>query len=403
MSYNWVENFPMLQEKMNGKRLAYLDSGATALKPKSVARRMELYLNHHTSNVHRGIYRLSEENTTAFENVRLQLVKFLNAKGREEVIITKGTTESINLVAQSWGRQNIQAGDEIILTQLEHHANIVPWWILAQEKGAVIKTVPLLEDGQLDLDAFHQLLTPKTKLLAMTMVSNTLGVITPVKEMVNAAKRVAATVLLDAAQAAPHFKLDVQALGCDFLAFSGHKIYGPNAVGVLWGRQELLERMPPYQGGGSMISAVSFESITWNRLPEKFEAGTPAVAEVLGLGAALEFMETVGMDELHRLDQQLMLQATERLQALPGVRIFGTHRHKIATFGFEVEGIHPQDLGSVLDQEGVAIRTGHHCTQPLMKCFDVTAMARASFGPYNTTEDIDQLCRGIEKAKALFL
>lgn len=400
---NWAAEFPMLQEKMNGKRLAYLDSGATALKPKSVAARMSSYLNQHTSNVHRGIYRLSEDNTSAFEAVRTQLVAFLNARAREEVIFTKGTTESINLVAQSWGRQNIAAGDEILLTQLEHHANIVPWYMLAQEKNAVLKTVPILADGQLDLQAFGALLSPRTKILAFTMVSNTLGVITPYREMIKKAKALGITVLLDAAQSAPHFKLDVQDLGCDFLVFSGHKVYGPTGVGVLWGRQDFLEAMPPYQGGGSMISTVSFENITWNRLPEKFEAGTPAIAEVLGLGAALEFMHKVGMPELERLDHELMLQTTRALEAIPGVRIFGTHAHKIATFSFEVTGIHPQDLGQVLDQEGVAIRTGHHCTQPLMKCFGVSAMARATFGPYNNQEDIAQLVSAIGKAKSLFL
>lgn len=403
MSYNWAENFPMLQTTMNGKRLAYLDSGATALKPKAVAERMTRYLTEHTSNVHRGIYRLSEENTGAYEQVRLQLVKFLNARGREEVIITKGTTESINLVAQTWGRQNIQAGDEILLTDLEHHANIVPWYILAQEKKAVLKSVPILEDGQLNMEAFAALLSPKTKLLACTMVSNTLGVITPVEQMIALAKARGVTVLLDAAQAAPHFQIDVQKLGADFLAFSGHKTYGPNAVGVLWGRQELLNEMPPYQGGGSMIASVALDLITWNQLPEKFEAGTPAIAEVLGLGAAIDFINEVGLDEMKRIDEKLVKEATSALSAIPGVRIFGTHAHKIATFSFEVKGIHPQDLGQVLDQEGVAIRTGHHCTQPLMKCFKVTAMARASFGPYNSSEDVAQLAQAIEKAQRLFL
>lgn len=403
MSYNWAENFPMLKTQMNGKRLAYLDSGATALKPKSVAQKMSAYLNEHTSNVHRGIYKLSEENTSAFEKVRMQVVSFINAKSREEVIFTKGTTESINLVAQSWGRENIKEGDEIILTELEHHANIVPWWILAQEKKAIIKVIPILDDGQLDVQAFEMMITPRTKLLALTMVSNTLGVITPYKELTKTAKANGITVLLDAAQAAPHFKIDVQELKADFLAFSGHKIYGPNAVGVLWGKQSLLEKMSPYQGGGSMISTVSFENITWNQLPEKFEAGTPAVAEVLGLGAALDFIQEVGVEELRKIDHELKEQATKALLNIPGVRIFGTHTNKIATFAFEVEGIHSQDLGQVLDQEGVAIRTGHHCTQPLMKRFGVTAMARASFGPYNTTEDITQLIKGIEKAKSFFL
>jgi len=402
MSYNWAANFPMLNVTMNGKRLAYLDSGATALKPKTVAERMTAYLTQHTSNVHRGIYLLSEENTSAFERVRDQVVHFLNASGREEVIFTKGTTESINLIASSWGRQNIQEGDEILLTELEHHANIVPWWMLAQEKKAIIKTVPILPDGQLDFEKFKTLLTPKTKLLACTMVSNTLGIITPYQEMIKLAKAQGVTVALDAAQSAPHYKLDVQALGADFLSFSGHKVYGPNAIGILWGRKALLEAMPPFQGGGSMISTVSFDTITWNKLPEKFEAGTPAIAEVLGLGAALDFVKEIGTTELMRIDHELMVKTTAALEKIPGVRIFGTNPSKIATFSFEVKGIHSQDLGQVLDKEGVAIRTGHHCTQPLMKCFGVTAMARASFGPYNSDEDIAQLVTAIKKAKSLF-
>jgi cysteine desulfurase / selenocysteine lyase len=404
MSFPWKEHFPMLTQSMNGKRLAYLDSAATALKPTAVASAMSDYLLKHTSNVHRGIYRLSEENTTAYEVVRDQVAAFINAPARETVIFTKGTTDGINAVAASWGRTNLKPGDEILITDLEHHANIVPWQMVAQATGAKVVSVPLTADYQIDLASFQKLLTPKTKILAMTMVSNTLGVITPVQEMISAAKKTGTTVLLDAAQAAPHFQIDVQALDCDFLVFSGHKVFGPNGVGVLWGRKELLEAMPPYQGGGNMISTVSIENgTTWNKLPEKFEAGTPVIAEVLGFGAALTFVKSVGWPEIEKQDHSLKAAATEALLKIPGVKIFGEKANKVATFGFEVAGIHPQDLGSVLDKEGVAIRTGHHCTQPLMARCGVSAMARASFGPYNTTEDIQQLASAIEKARRLFL
>jgi cysteine desulfurase/selenocysteine lyase len=394
-------HFPMLKQTMNGKRLAYLDSGATALKPRTVSERVRAYLEDHTSNVHRGVFRLSEENTGAFEAVRDQVRALLNAAAREEIIFTKGTTEAINLVAQSWGRKNLRAGDEILLSGLEHHANIVPWQLLAEEKGAHIKVIPVRDDGSLDRDAFARLLGPRTRVLALSMVSNTLGTVTPYREFTAAARQNGTLVVLDAAQAAPHFKVDVQEIGCDFLAFSGHKTYGPTGVGVLWGRQELLEAMPPWQGGGNMIATVTFEKTTYNKLPEKFEAGTPAVAEVLGLGAALEFMAAVGMDQLAARDHQLRDLAVRELLAIPGVAIYGS-AEKIATFAFNVDGVHPQDLGSVLDKEGVAIRTGHHCTQPLMARFGVTAMARASFGPYNTEQDVGQLVGAIQKAQRLF-
>jgi cysteine desulfurase/selenocysteine lyase len=404
MSFAWSEHFPMLNVQMNGKRLAYLDSAATALKPLSVVKTMEDYLTRHTSNVHRGIYKLSEDNTAAYERVRDQVVAFINAPAREEVIFTKGTTDSINLVAASWGRQNLKAGDEIIVTELEHHANIVPWQMIAEMTGAKVVAVPLTSEQQVDVTAYKKLLSPRTKMLAMTMVSNTLGVITPYKEMITLAKAQGVTVLLDAAQAAPHFPLDVQELGCDFLAFSGHKVFGPNGTGVLWGKKNLLESMPPYQGGGNMISTVSLtEGTTWNKLPEKFEAGTPVIAEILGLGSALSFIQQVGWNEIMAMDEKLNHAATERLKKIPGMTIYGEKTAKVATFGFAVEGLHPQDLGQILDKEGVAIRTGHHCTQPLMKKCGVTAMARASFGPYNTLNDVEQLAAAIEKARRLLL
>jgi len=400
---NLTGHFSMLEEKMNGKRLAYLDSAASALKPKSVANAMSEYLNHHTSNVHRGIYFLSEDNTRRYEVVRDQVKTFLNASEREEVIFTKGTTESINLVASSWGRTHIGEGDEIIISELEHHANIVPWQMLRDEKKATLKIIPILDDGSLDYLAFEKLLSNRTKLVALSMVSNTTGVITDMERVNKILSGQKITLLLDAAQAAPHFPLDVQKLKADFLCFSAHKVYGPNALGVLWGRRELLEAMPPYQGGGNMISTVSFEKTTWNKLPEKFEAGTPAIAEVLGFGAALDFVKEIGFDFIQKRDHELLNEATKKLSAIEGVKIYGTHSNKVATFAFEVKGIHPQDLGSVLDKEGVAIRTGHHCTQPLLKRFGVTAIARASFGLYNTSEDIDQLIIGIKKAQNLFL
>lgn len=403
---NWMtmyaEHFPMLKTQMNGKRLVYLDSAATALKPKSVSDRMRAYMEDHTSNVHRGIFRLSEENTGAYEVVRDQVKNFLNAPAREEIIFTKGTTEAINLVAQSWGRKNIKSGDEILISHLEHHANIVPWQMLAEEKGATLKVIQLKTDGSVDPESFKALLTPKTKILALTMVSNTLGVITPYEEFTAAAKKMGAIVVLDGAQAAPHFPIDVQKIGCDFLAFSGHKTYGPTGVGVLWGKQALLEEMPPWQGGGNMIATVTFAKTTYNKLPEKFEPGTPAIAEVLGLGAALEFIQKTGWKEIQDHDHKLLEAATKELSAIDGLTIHGLGAPRIATFGFSIKGVHPQDLGQVLDQEGIAIRTGHHCTQPLMSFFGVTAMARASFGPYNTEQDVTQLVNAIKKAQRLF-
>lgn len=400
---NLHELFPMLNATMNGKRLAYLDSAASALKPHSVAKAMSDYLTLHTSNVHRGIYFLSEDNTRRYEVVRDQVKEFLNATAREEIIFTKGTTDAINLVASSWGRSNITEGDEIIISESEHHANIVPWQMLRDEKKAKLLVIPILDDGSLDYSAFEKLLSSRTKLVALTMVSNTTGVITDMARVQRILKNKNITLLLDAAQAAPHFPLDVQTLEADFLVFSAHKVYGPTGVGVLWGKQTLLEAMPPYQGGGNMISTVTFEKTTWNKLPEKFEAGTPAIAEVLGFGAALEFVKSIGFDFIQKRDHDLLEMATKKLQTIQGLRILGTHAHKVATFTFEVSGLHPQDLGSVLDKEGVAIRTGHHCTQPLMKRFGVTAAARASFGLYNTEQDIDQLVSGIKKAQNLFL
>lgn len=397
------QHFPMLNTQMNGKRLAYLDSAATALKPLSVAQTMTAYLTEHTSNVHRGIYSLSEDNTRHYEVVRDQVKDFLNAAAREEIIFTKGTTDAINLVASSWGRTNINAGDEIIISELEHHANIVPWQMLRDEKNAKLLIIPIKDDGSLDYQAFEKLLTARTKLVALSMVSNTTGVITNMAEVQRILHNKNITLLLDAAQAAPHFPLDVQSLGADFLCFSAHKVYGPTGVGVLWGNQSLLEAMPPYQGGGNMISTVTFEKTTWNKLPEKFEAGTPAIAEVLGFGAALEFVQEIGFAFIEKRDQELLNLATKKLLDIPSLRLFGTHPKKVATFAFEIPGLHPQDLGSVLNQEGVAIRTGHHCTQPLLKRFGVTAAARASFGLYNTEQDIDQLVMAIKKAQKLFL
>jgi cysteine desulfurase/selenocysteine lyase len=400
---NLGQHFPMLTTQMNGKRLAYLDSAATALKPVSVAQTMSAYLMEHTSNVHRGIYSLSEDNTRHYEVVRDQVKDFLNAAAREEIIFTKGTTDAINLVASSWGRTNINAGDEIIISELEHHANIVPWQMLRDEKNAKLLIIPIKDDGSLDYQAFEKLLTSRTKLVALSMVSNTTGVITDMAQVQGILKNKNITLLLDAAQAAPHFPLDVQTLGADFLCFSAHKVYGPTGVGVLWGKQSLLEAMPPYQGGGNMISTVTFEKTTWNKLPEKFEAGTPAIAEVFGFGAALEFVQEIGFSYIEKRDQELLKSATQKLLEIPGLKIFGTHPKKVATFAFEIPGLHPQDLGSVLNQEGVAIRTGHHCTQPLLKRFGVTAAARASFGLYNTEQDIDQLVLAIKKAQKLFL
>jgi cysteine desulfurase/selenocysteine lyase len=394
--------FPVLATRPHGKRLAFLDSAASAQRPLAVIEAVDRYERSSHANVHRGVYQLSQQATAAFEGARETVRRFIGAASTREVIFTRGTTESINLVAQSWGRANLQPGDEILITWMEHHANIVPWQMLCEQTGAVLKVVPIDERGMLRSDLYRQMLSSRTRLVAFTHVSNALGTILPVKELALAAKAVGALVLVDGAQAVPHERVDVQALGCDFYAFSAHKVYGPTGVGVLWGREAVLRAMPPWQGGGDMILRVSFSGTTYNDLPWKFEAGTPNISGVIGLGAAIDWLEQVGIERVQAHEQRLLARATAALAAVPGLRIIGTADHKASVISFTLEGVHPHDLGTILDSEGVAVRTGHHCAMPVMDYFDVPATARASFGCYSNDADIDALVAALAKAREVF-
>src|SRR5579859_7214719 len=395
-------DFPILHQSVHGKPLVYLDNAATTQKPLAVIEAIENYYRHDNSNIHRGVHTLSERATEAYERVRVAARKFLNAADTKEIIFVRGTTEAINLVAQTYGRKNVGSGDEVLITAMEHHSNIVPWQLLCEEKGAKLRVAPVNDAGELLLDEFEKLLGPKTKLVAMSHVSNALGTVNPVRKIVEAARRVNARVLLDGAQAVPHMPVDVRAIDCDFYAFSGHKIYAPTGIGILYGKAELLEAMPLYQGGGDMISSVTFEKTLYNRLPYKFEAGTPHVSGAIGLGAALDYINSVGLDRIARHEKQVLAYGTRRLLEIPGLRLVGTAKEKEGILSFVLEGIHPHDVGTILDQEGIAIRTGHHCAQPLMERFGVPATARASLGLYNTVEEMDALARGIEKVREVF-
>lgn len=396
------KDFPVIDQTIQGKRLAYLDSGATTLKPLMVIDEMDRYYRLETSNVHRGLYWLSENATTKFEATRDKLQKLINAPDRKQVIFTKGTTESVNLVANSWARKFLKSGDVILLSQMEHHSNIVPWQLAAQEVGATIKVIPINDRGELLMEEFEKLLTDKVKLVSVVHVSNALGTINPIKEIVRIAHEKDAKVFVDGAQAVAHLKVDVQDLDVDFYAFSGHKMFGPTGVGVLYGKLDLLEAMPPYQGGGDMIDIVTFEKTTYNTLPHKFEAGTPSISAVIGLGKAVDYIESVGLTKIHEAEEQLLDYATKKLSAIPGLKIYGTARNKAAVVSFGLEGIHPHDIASLTDKEGVAIRTGHHCAQPLMKFLCVPATCRASLSIYNNQQDIDQLYEALLKVKRLF-
>lgn len=382
-------DFPMLKKSMHGKPLVYLDSAATAQKPEAVIDSIASFYREHYGTVHRAIYELAIESSFRFEKVREQTRAFLNAKSTAEIIFTRGTTESINLVASSYGKAFINPGDEIIITEMEHHSNIVPWQMLCEERGAVLKVVPFNDQGILDLDAYRQMLSSKTQFVSIAHISNTLGTVNPVKEMVKAAHAVGAYVLVDGAQAAPHRPVDVQDLDADFYVFSVHKAYGPTGIGVLYGKEALLNAMPPYQGGGDMIEKVTFEKTTYNVLPLKFEAGTPLIAEVMGLGATLEYLQKIGMESIHRSEQELLQYATQRFKEFPKVKIIGEAPEKGGVISFIVEGIHPLDIGTMLDLKGVAIRTGHLCAQPVMQHYGVTALARISIGLYTTKQDLD--------------
>jgi len=394
--------FPILQQKVNGHPLVYLDNAATSQKPLPVIEALDRYYRMDNSNVHRGVHALSQRATDDYERSRVLIQKFLNAASPNEIIFLRGTTEAVNLVAQTYGRTHVGSGDEVLITAMEHHSNIVPWQILCEQQGAKLRVAPINQQGELLLDEFEKLLSPKTKIVAVAHVSNALGTINPIRQIVELAHRHDIPVLVDGAQAAPHLKIDVQALDCDFYAISGHKMYGPMGIGALYGKAKLLEAMPPYQGGGDMISSVSFEKTTYNKIPHKFEAGTPDVAAVVGLGAAIEYLNHFDRAELESYEREVLEYGTEQLSAIPGLRLIGTARQKTSVLSFVLEGIHPHDIGTILYQEGIAIRTGHHCAQPVMTFFNVPATARASLALFNTREDIDALVRGIHKVQEVF-
>jgi cysteine desulfurase/selenocysteine lyase len=396
------KDFPILHQEVNGHPLAYLDNGATSQKPKTVIDAVRNYYERDNANVHRGVHTLSELATNGYEGARDTARKFINAADRSEIVFVRGTTEGINLVAQSYGRPLLAEGDEIIISTMEHHSNIVPWQMLAGQTGAQIKVIPVNDDGALDIDAYLEMLGPKTRIVAVTHVSNALGTVNPVKAMIDAAHDAGAVTVIDGAQAAPHLALDVQALDSDFYAFSGHKVFGPTGIGVLHGKRELLDRMEPYQGGGEMIRSVSFEGTTYNDLPHKFEAGTPNIAGAVGLGAALDYVTDLGIDAIAAHEHDILEAATGSIGDIPGVRLIGTAEGKSSIVSFVMDGVHPHDIGTVVDGEGVAIRTGHHCAMPLMKRYGVAATARASFALYNTREEVEALAAAIWKVKEVF-
>jgi cysteine desulfurase / selenocysteine lyase len=398
----WREDFPVLNQTIHGQPLVYLDSAATAQKPKSVIDREALYYATLNANVHRGIHTLSQRATDAFEAARETVRRFLNAASTSEIVFVRGATEAINLVAQSYGRSRLEPGDEIVVTEMEHHSNIVPWQLLCAQTGAVLRVAPIDDAGELRLDAFEALLGPKTKLVAIAHVSNALGTINPVRKLVDLAHAAGAVVLVDGAQAAPHLRVDVRALDCDSYALSGHKLYGPTGIGVLYGKEALLDAMPPYQGGGDMIRRVTFAETTYNALPFKFEAGTPNVAGAVGLGAAIDYVNHIGLEVIAAHEHTLLEEATRRARHFPGLKLIGTAREKAAVFAFTLDGVHPHEIGTVLDRYGIAVRTGHHCAMPVMDHFGVPATVRASFALYNTPEDVDALFDGLEKVRKLF-
>jgi cysteine desulfurase / selenocysteine lyase len=395
-------DFPILEQSVHGKPLVYLDNAATSQKPRPVIEAISRYYEETNSNVHRGVHYLSEQATNEYEGVRKTAQQFLNAADSKEIIFVRGTTEGINLVAQSYGRTHVHAGDEILITAMEHHSNIVPWQILCQERGATLRAAPINDAGELDLDKFSALLGPKTKLVAITHVSNALGTINPIRRIVEMAHSWNVPVLVDGAQAVPHMKVDVQALDCDFYTFSGHKVYGPTGIGILYGKSALLDQMPPYQGGGDMIMSVTLEKTVYNRLPYKFEAGTPDIAGVIGLGVALRYVSDLGIEQIGAHESAVLDYATSVVSAIPGLRLIGTAKHKASVLSFTLGNIHPHDIGTILDQEGIAIRTGHHCSQPVMQHFGIEATARASFALYNMKEEVDRLARAIDKVREVF-
>ncbi len=395
--------FPILSRKVKGKDLVYLDNAATAQKPLAVIDALVHYYSHYNANIHRGLHTLADEATAAYEASRTAVKDFVGASSPDEIIFTKGTTDSINLVAHSWGKSFLQEGDEIIITSLEHHANIVPWQMIAAEKKAILRVIPIDDNGILDMEAFKAMLGPKTKFVSVIHVSNALGIINPVEEIIRLAHEQHAVVLVDGAQSSVHLDIDVQTLGCDFYVFSGHKIYGPTGVGVLYGRRDLLESMPPYQGGGEMIKEVRFEYTTYNELPFKFEAGTPNIADVIALKAGIDFINSIGKPAIRKHEEMLLEYATAQLKDISGLRIIGDVKNKVSVISFIIDGVHPQDLAILLDNQGVAVRTGHHCAQPLMHRLGIVGTTRASFAAYNTLEEIDVLTQALNKSLKMLL
>jgi cysteine desulfurase / selenocysteine lyase len=392
--------FPILQTKIGKYPLVYFDNGATSQKPQVVIDCIDQYYSAENANIHRGVHHLSQVSTTNYENARKTIQAYLNAEKSEEIIFTKGTTDGINLIAQSFGRM-LNAGDEILITEMEHHSNIVPWQMVAQERGLVVKYIPINEAGELKLEVLEELLTDRTKLVSVTHVSNALGTINPIEKIIEAAHKIGAKVVIDAAQSLQHFKVDVQALDCDFMVFSGHKIFGPTGVGILYGKADLLNAMPPYQGGGDMIKTVSMKATTYNDLPHKFEAGTPNIVGGIGLGKAIEWLSSLDLLAIQAHENDLLAYATSALEAIPNLKIYGTAAHKSSTISFLIEGTHPYDIGTLLNQQGVALRTGHHCTQPIMDFFEIPGTIRASFSFYNTREEIDHFINALKKALAM--
>jgi cysteine desulfurase/selenocysteine lyase len=396
------EEFPILQTQVHGKPLVYLDNAATTQKPEAVLRALDRFYREENANVHRGVHYLSEQATLAYETARVKAQRFLNAREAREIIFTRGTTEGINLVAQTFGRERERAGDEILITAMEHHSNIVPWQVLCRETGARLRVAPINDAGELLTDELEALLGPRTRLLAVAHLSNALGTLNPLREIIGLAHRRGVPVLVDGAQAAAHLRVDVRELDCDFYAFSGHKLYGPTGIGVLYGKGSLLDAMPPYQTGGDMIRSVTFEETTYNVPPYRFEAGTPNVAGAVGLGAALDYLNGIGLERIAAYEAGLLEYATARVAAIPGVRLIGTAREKASVLSFVVDGVHPHDVGTILDHEGIAVRAGHHCAQPLMERFGVAATVRASFAFYNTREEIDRLAEALHAVREVF-
>jgi cysteine desulfurase / selenocysteine lyase len=395
-------DFPILHQEVHGKPLVYLDNAASSQKPRSVIETVASFDAHDYANIHRGVHELSQRATNAFEAARDKVHRFLNSRQAKEIVFVRGTTEAINLVTHSYGRTVLELGDEIVISAMEHHSNIVPWQMVCRERGAVLRIIPMNDRGELLLDEYEKLLGPRTKLVSVVHVSNALGTINPVHEIIAAAHRRGIPVLLDGAQAVPHLKVDVQELDCDFYAFSGHKLFAPSGIGVLYGKAEVLEPLPPYQGGGEMISAVTFEKTFYKGLPARFEAGTPNITGAVGLGAAIDYVESLGRDAIGAHEQELLAYATEQIETIPEVRIIGTARAKASVLSFVVDGIHPHDIGTILDHQGIAVRAGHHCAQPVMQRFQVPATTRASFAFYNTREEVDALIAAIRKSVEVF-